>query len=140
VINALLFPSMPYDTAKHIAPISILAAQPSVWCNQRLAAQDVAGVLLALFRQEPDKIPYGSIGRARCRTWPMASLAISARPTWRICRFGLTGRRHGAAARRCAGAVLPAGSVAELGNAGKLKMLAVTSARRSPLLPDSCRP
>ena len=33
-------------------------------------------------------------------------------------------------------AVLPAGSVAELGKAGKLKMLAVTSAKRSPLLPD----
>ena len=33
-------------------------------------------------------------------------------------------------------AVLPAGSVAELGKAGKLKMLAVTSATRSPLLPE----
>ena len=30
VINALLFPSMPYDTAKDLAPITILAAQPSV--------------------------------------------------------------------------------------------------------------
>src|SRR5262245_41867004 len=30
VINALLFPKMPYETEKDIAPISILAAQPSV--------------------------------------------------------------------------------------------------------------
>jgi tripartite-type tricarboxylate transporter receptor subunit TctC len=33
-------------------------------------------------------------------------------------------------------AVLPAGSVADLGKTGKLKMLAVTSAKRSPLLPE----
>jgi len=33
-------------------------------------------------------------------------------------------------------AVLPAGSVVPLGREGKLKMLAVTSPQRSPLLPD----
>src|SRR6476620_10043176 len=50
VINALLFPSMPYDTSKQIAPITILAAQPSVLvATNSLAAKDVAG-LLALIK------------------------------------------------------------------------------------------
>src|SRR5688572_21561287 len=30
VINAMLFAKMPYDTAKDIAPVTILAAQPSI--------------------------------------------------------------------------------------------------------------
>jgi tripartite-type tricarboxylate transporter receptor subunit TctC len=30
VINAILFPKMPYDVAKEIAPVTILASQPSV--------------------------------------------------------------------------------------------------------------
>src|SRR5262245_51714733 len=63
VINALLFASMPYDTAKNIAPITILAAQPSVLvATNALAVEDVAG-LLATLKQQPDGITYGSIGR-----------------------------------------------------------------------------
>ena len=79
VINALLFPSMPYDTAKNIAPITILAAQPSVLvATNGLAARMSAGVL-ALIKQEPDKITYGSIGRGSLSHLAMASLAISAK-------------------------------------------------------------
>ena len=137
VINALLFPSMPYDTAKHIAPISILAAQPSVLvATNGLAAQDVAGVL-ALFRQEPDKITYGSIGRGSLSHLAMASLAISAKANLAHLPFPGSPAAVTALLRGDVQvAVLPAGSVAELGNAGKLKMLAVTSAKRSPLLPE----
>ena len=104
VINALLFPSMPYDTARDIAPISILAAQPSVLvATNGLAAQDVAG-LLALLRQEPDKITYGSIGRGSLSHLAMASLASECQGepgASAVC--GLAGRRDGPAARRRAG-------------------------------------
>ncbi len=132
VINALLFPSMPYDTAKDIAPISILAAQPSVLvATNSLAAQDVAG-LLALLRQEPDKITYGSIGRGSLSHLAMASLAMSAKANLVHLPFAGSPAAVTALLRGDVQvAVLPAGSVAELGKAGKLKMLAVTSARRS---------
>jgi tripartite-type tricarboxylate transporter receptor subunit TctC len=137
VINALLFPSMPYDTAKHIAPISILAAQPSVVvATNSLAAQDVAG-LLALLRQEPDKITYGSIGRGSLSHLAMASLALSAKANLVHLPFAGSPAAVTALLRGDVQvAVLPAGSVADLGKAGKLRMLAVTSARRSPLLAE----
>jgi tripartite-type tricarboxylate transporter receptor subunit TctC len=136
VINALLFPSMPYDTSKHIAPITMLAAQPSVLvATNSLAAQDVAG-LLALIRQEPDKITYGSIGRGSLSHLAMASLAMTAGVNLAHLPFPGSPAAVTALLRGDVQvAVLPAGSVADLGKAGKLKMLAVTSAKRSPLLP-----
>ena len=49
VINALLFPKMPYDTAKEIAPVTILASQPSVLvANPSLAASNVAELVSLL--------------------------------------------------------------------------------------------
>jgi len=137
VINALLFASMPYDTAKDIAPISVLAAQPSILvATNSLAAHDVAG-LLALLRQEPDKITYGSIGRGSLSHLAMASLALHAKANLVHLPFPGSPAAVTALLRGDVQvAVLPAGSVAELGKAGKLKMLAVTSAIRSPLLPE----
>ena len=137
VINALLFPSMPYDAAKDITPISILAAQPGVLvATNGLTAQHVAG-LLALLRQEPDKITYGSIGRGSLSHLAMASLALSAKANLVHLPFAGSPAAVTALLRGDVQvAVLPAGSVADLGKAGKLKMLAVTSAGRSPLLPE----
>jgi tripartite-type tricarboxylate transporter receptor subunit TctC len=137
VINALLFSSMPYDTAKNLAPITILAAQPSVLvANNDIAAKDVGGVL-ALIKQEPDKITYGSIGRGSLSHLAMASLAMNAKVNLVHLPFpgspaAVTALLRGDVQL----AVLPAASVGELGSGGKLKMLAVTSAKRSPLLPE----
>jgi tripartite-type tricarboxylate transporter receptor subunit TctC len=104
VINELLFPSMPYDTAKQIAPITILAAQPSVLvATNSLAAQDVAG-LLALIKQEPDKLTYGSIGRGSLSHLAMSSLVMTAGGKLGASAIsGLAGGGYGAAARRRAG-------------------------------------
>jgi tripartite-type tricarboxylate transporter receptor subunit TctC len=137
VINALLFSNMPYDTAKNLAPITILAAQPSVLvATNDIAAKDVGGVL-ALIKQEPDKITYGSIGRGSLSHLAMASLAMNAKVNLVHLPFpgspaAVTALLRGDVQL----AVLPAASVAELGSGGKLKMLAVTSAKRSPLLPE----
>ena len=80
VINALLFPSMPYDTAKDIAPITILAAQPSVLVAPIRASPPGSWPdLLALLKQEPAKITYGSIGRGSLSHLAMESLAIKAK-------------------------------------------------------------
>jgi tripartite-type tricarboxylate transporter receptor subunit TctC len=137
VINALLFPSMPYDTAKQIAPITILAAQPSVLvATNSLAAQDVAG-LLVLIKREPDKLTYGSIGRGSLSHLAMASLLMTAGVDVPHLPFPGSPAAVTALLRGDVQvAVLPAGSVADLGKTGKLKMLAVTSAKRSPLLPE----
>ena len=137
VINALLFPKMPYDTAKDIAPISVLAAQPSVLVISPGVAADSVESLLAAMKREPDKFTYGSIGRGSLSHLAMASLAMKAGVT--VVHLPFQGSPAAVTALLRGDvqmAVLPAASVAPLAAEGKLKLLAVTSPRRSALLPD----
>jgi len=137
VINHLLFAKMPYDTAAEIAPISVLAAQPSILVtNPAVAADSVAG-LIALLKQAPDKFTYGSIGRGSLSHLAMASLAMKAGAN--VVHLPFPGSPAAVTALLRGDvqmAVLPAGSVAPLAAEGKLKLLAVTSPKRSPLLPQ----
>lgn len=137
VINAILFPKIPYETDKDIAPISILASQPSVLVvNPGVAADGVEG-LLAAIKREPDKFTYGSIGRGSLSHLAMASLAMKAGVN--VVHLPFAGSPAAVTALLRGDvqmAVLPAASVAPLGTEGKLKLLAVTSPQRSRLLPN----
>jgi tripartite-type tricarboxylate transporter receptor subunit TctC len=136
VINHLLFAKMPYDTGKDIAPISILAAQPSLLAvAPGVAADSVAG-LVAAIRRDPDKFTYGSIGRGSLSHLAMASLAMKADA--KVAHLPFQGSPAAVTALLRGDvqmAVLPAASVAPLAAEGKLRLLAVTSPRRSPLFP-----
>ena len=137
VINALLFPSMPYDTAKDLAPITILAAQPSVLVAYPGVAANSVGEVLALLKADPAKFTYGSIGRGSLSHLAMEALAIKAGV--KLVHLPFAGSPAAVTALLRGDvqlAVLPAGSVVALGREGKLKLLAVTSPQRSPLLPD----
>jgi tripartite-type tricarboxylate transporter receptor subunit TctC len=137
VINALLFPSMPYDTAKDLAPITILAAQPSVLvAHPGVAATSVAD-LITLLKTDAAKFTYGSIGRGSLSHLAMEALAGKAGVKIVHLPFAGSPKTVTALLRGDVQlAVLPAGSVVPLGREGKLKLLAVTSPQRSPLLPD----
>jgi tripartite-type tricarboxylate transporter receptor subunit TctC len=137
VINALLFPKMPYETAKDIAPISILASQPSVLVLSPGVAADGVESLLAAIKSAPDKYTYGSIGRGSLSHLAMASLALKAGVNLVHLPFqgspaAVTALLRGDVQM----AVMPAGSVASLAAEGKLRLLAVTSPQRSSLLPS----
>ena len=135
VINALLFPKMPYETDKDIAPISILASQPSVLVVSPGIADGVES-LLAAIKSAPDKYTYGSIGRGSLSHLAMASLALKAGVNLVHLPFPGSPATVTALLRGDVQmAVLPAGSVVALAAEGKLRALAVTSPRRSPLLP-----
>lgn len=136
VINALLFAKMPYETDKDIAPISILASQPSVLVVNPGITADSVESLLAAMRREPDKFTYGSIGRGSLSHLAMASLAIKAGVS--VVHLPFPGSPAAVTALLRGDvqmAVLPAASVAPLAAEGKLKLLAVTSPKRSALLP-----
>src|SRR5262245_44027354 len=136
VINALLFPKMPYETEKDIAPISILASQPSVLVLSPSVAADGVESLLAAIKSAPDKYTYGSIGRGSLSHLAMASLALKAGVNLVHLPFPGSPAAVTALVRGDVQmAVMPAGSVAPLAAEGKLKLLAVTSPQRSPLLP-----
>jgi len=136
VINHLLFAKMPYDTGKDIAPITILAAQPSVLTLAPNVAADSVESLIAAIKREPDKFTYGSIGRGSLSHLAMASLAIKAGVNLVHLPFpgspaAVTALLRGDVQM----AVLPAASVAPQTGPGRLKLLAVTSPQRSALLP-----
>jgi tripartite-type tricarboxylate transporter receptor subunit TctC len=136
VINALLFPKMPYETERDIVPISILAAQPSVLVLSPGVAADSVESLLAAIKSAPDTYTYGSIGRGSLSHLAMASLALKAGVNLVHLPFpgspaAVTALLRGDVQM----AVLPAASVAPLAAEGKLRLLAVTSPQRSPLLP-----
>jgi tripartite-type tricarboxylate transporter receptor subunit TctC len=136
VINALLFPKMPYETEKDIAPISILASQPSVLVVSPGVAADGVEGLLAAIKSAPDKYTYGSIGRGSLSHLAMASLALKAGVNLVHLPFPGSPATVTALLRGDVQmAVMPAGSVVPLATEGKLKLLAVTSPQRSPLLP-----
>ena len=137
VINAMLFAKMPYETAKDIAPITILAAQPSILVtNPNAGAKNVTD-LLGMMARDPDNFTYGSIGRGSLSHLAMASLAAKAGT--KVVHLPFAGSPAAVTALLRGDvqiAVLPAASVVAHGREGKLKMLAVTSPERSPLLPD----
>jgi tripartite-type tricarboxylate transporter receptor subunit TctC len=137
VINALLFPSMPYETAKDLAPITILAAQPSVLVASPGVAASNVTELIALLKADPGKFTYGSIGRGSLSH--LAMEALTSKAGVKVVHLPFAGSPATVTALLRGDvqlAVLPAGAVVPQGQAGKLKMLAVTSPERSRLLPD----
>jgi tripartite-type tricarboxylate transporter receptor subunit TctC len=137
VINALLFPSMPYDTGKDLAPITVLASQPSVLVAYPGVAADSVPDLIKLVKADAAKFTFGSIGRGSLSHLAMEALAIKAGVKIVHLPFAGSPKAVTAVLRGDVQlAVLPAGSVVSLGREGKLKLLAVTSPQRSPLLPD----
>jgi tripartite-type tricarboxylate transporter receptor subunit TctC len=137
VINHLLFARMPYDTEKDIAPITILASQPSILTLAPGIAADSVESLLAAIRREPDKFTYGSIGRGSLSHLAMASLAMKAGVN--VVHLPFQGSPAAVTALLRGDvqmAALPAASVAPQAGPGKLRLLAVTSPARSPLFPD----
>ena len=137
VINALLFSKMPYDVASEIAPITILASQPSVLVAHPGVQAASVPELLALLKRDAASFTYGSIGRGSLSHLAMESLAGKAGV--KIVHLAFPGSPATVTALLRGDvqlAVLPAASVVPLGREGKLKLLAVTSPERSPLLPD----
>jgi len=137
VINPLIMSTVPYDPAKDIAPISIVASQPSVLAiHPDLSAKSVKE-LVDVLRKDPGKYNFGSIGKGSLSH--LSVEALLARSGTRAAHVVFPGSPAAMTALMRGDvqlAILPAGSVVEQGRAGKVRMLAVTSPKRSALLAD----
>ncbi len=137
VVNPLIMKTVPYDPAKDITPVSHIASQPGALVVS--ADSDIATVegLLAKLKSEGEKITYGSIGKGSVSHLAMALIAsqVGAKPA-HIPFAGsppaITALLRGDVQM----GVLPLGAVGELAKEGKLKILAVTTPRRSSFVPD----
>jgi tripartite-type tricarboxylate transporter receptor subunit TctC len=135
--NPILFKTMPYDSSKDLAPISLLATVPTVLVVHPGFAAASVSELIAQAKARPDAMNYGSAGNGSGNhlTTEMFMRAAGIRAQHIPYKGG------GAVMADLVGgqisfvfAVLP--TAHPFISSGKLKALAVTSPQRNSALPD----
>jgi len=136
-INTLLFAKLPYDPHKDIAPITQLVTQPSVLAvNPSLGVNSIAE-LVSLLKKNPGKYNFASIGNGSLSHLAMEAIAIRAGAQLVHVPYASSPQAITAVIRNDAQiACLPAIAVTPQASAGAVKILAVSTALRSPYLPD----
>jgi tripartite-type tricarboxylate transporter receptor subunit TctC len=134
-INTLLFSNLPYDPRKDIVAVTQLVTQPSVLAvNPELGVNGVAE-LLALLKKYPGKYNFSSVGNGSLSHLAMEAIAIKAGAQLVHVPYPGSPQAIMAVIRNDAQlACLPAISVTP--QAAAVKILAVSTAKRSPFLPD----
>jgi tripartite-type tricarboxylate transporter receptor subunit TctC len=136
-INTLLFSKLPYDPKTDITPITQLITQPSALVvNSNVMVKDVQE-LVALLKREPGKYNFGSIGNGSLSHLAMEAIALAAGAKmvhipYASSPAAMTAIIRGDVQMGC----LPAISVTPHVASGAVKILAVSTAKRSPYLPD----
>jgi tripartite-type tricarboxylate transporter receptor subunit TctC len=136
-INTLLFSKLPYDPEKDIAPITQLVTQPSALVvNADLGVNSLAE-LIALLKREPGKHNYGSIGNGSLSHLAMEAIVQKSGTEVQHVPYpgspqAMTALLRGDVQVAC----LPAIAVTPHLASGKIKILAVSTPKRSAYLPD----
>jgi tripartite-type tricarboxylate transporter receptor subunit TctC len=136
-INALLFGKLPYDPNKDLALITMLATQPSVLAiNGNLGVSNVPQ-LVDLIRRNPGKYNFGSIGTGSLSHLAMEAIAIKSGTQLLHVPYASSPQAVTALIRNeVQMACLPATSIVPQVSTGAVKILAVSTAERSALLPN----
>ena len=135
-INPLLFGKMPYDPARDIATITMVATQPSVLAVNAQLGVDSVTDLIGLLKKNPGKYNYGSIGNGSLSHLAMAAVALASGTAIVHIPYASSPQAMTALVRGDVEiACLPAISVTPQLASGEVKILAVSTAERSALLP-----
>ena len=136
-LNTLLFAKMPYDPFTDLALVTRLTDQPSVLAVNADVPARTTAELVALLKREPGKFNYGSIGNGSLSHLAMEAIALKSGTQLVHIPYGSSPQAVTALIRGDVQIVcLPAISVVSQVQTGKVRALAVTSPKRSPLLPD----
>jgi tripartite-type tricarboxylate transporter receptor subunit TctC len=135
--NRALYRSLPFDTLRDFAPISQVAVIPNlIVVHPDLPSRDIAG-LIEHAKRNPGKVFYGSAGSGT--SLHLAAALFAARAGVEMVHVPYRGGAP-AATDLIAGKIqmLASPLVEVIGavRAGQLRPLAVTTAKRSPLLPE----
>lgn len=136
-INPALYPNLPFDMLRDLAPVSLVAQIPSgLVVNPAVPATTVAE-LIALARKQPGKLHYGSGGSGTTLHLSGALFALAAgvnltHVPYKGTAPAITDVASGQV--EMIFAAIP--SVLPLVSAGKLRLLAVTTRARSPAVPN----
>jgi tripartite-type tricarboxylate transporter receptor subunit TctC len=135
-INALLFSKLPYDPKKDLALITMLVTQPSALAiNSSLGVNNTAA-LIDLIKRNPGKFAYGSIGTGSLSQLAMEAIALKTGTKLVHVPYPSSPQAIQALLRNDVQMVcLPAISIVPQLGGGTIKLLAVSTAERSALLP-----
>lgn len=136
-INTILMSKLPYDPKKDIAAITQLVTMPSaITVNPSLNVNSVAE-LVAQLKKEPGKYNFGSIGNGSLSHLAMEAIGIKSGAKMVHVPYPSSPAATTALIRGDVQlAAMPAIAVTPHAEAGKVKILAVTLAKRSPFLPN----
>jgi tripartite-type tricarboxylate transporter receptor subunit TctC len=136
-INTLLFAKLPYDPRKDLTLITLLVTQPSVLAvNAALGVNDTRA-LIDVIRRNPGKYAFGSIGVGSLSHLAMEAIALKSGTQLVHVPYPSSPQAVTALLRNDVQMVcLPAISIMPQLKSGAIKVLAVSTAERSPLLPD----
>jgi tripartite-type tricarboxylate transporter receptor subunit TctC len=136
-INTLLFPSLPYDPRKDLTLITLLVTQPSVLAvNTALGVTDTRA-LIDVIKRNPGKYAFGSIGAGSLSHLAMEAIALKSGTQLVHVPYPSSPQAVTALLRNDVQMVcLPAISIMPQLHSGAIKVLAISNAERSPLLPD----
>lgn len=136
-VNPALYPKMPFDTLKDLAPIGMVASSQHVLVvNPKLPAQNLKE-LLTLLKQNPGKLTYGSAGNGS--TMHIAPELFKATSGTFITHIPYRG--GGPALSDTAGGQVDmsfpvASAAAQFVQSGMLRGIGVTGTKRSSLMPN----
>ena len=140
-INTLLFGKLPYDPRKDLTLITLLVTQPSVLAVHAGLGVDTTRAMIDLIRRNPgERNPgeyvFGSIGAGSLSHLAMEAIAVMSGAQLVHLPYPSSPRAMTALIRNDVQMVcLPAISVVPQLGSGAIKVLAVSTAERSALLP-----
>jgi tripartite-type tricarboxylate transporter receptor subunit TctC len=136
-INVSLIPNLPYDPLRDFVPLTQATQFPNaIAVNPRVPAQDLRQ-LIALARKQPGKLSYGSDGNGTASNLGMELLKAEAG----IFMTHIPYRGGAAMLNDLAGGQIDVGitglpAVLPIAKAGRVRILAVTTAERAPAAPE----
>jgi len=136
-INTLLFSNLPYDPKKDLSLITMLVTMPSALAVNASLGVKTTAELIELIKHNPGKYAYGSIGTGSLSQLAMEAIALKAGTKLVHVPYPSSPQAIQALMRNDVQMVcLPAISITPQLAGGAIKMLAVSTAERSALLPD----
>ncbi|MGE8687288.1 MAG: Bug family tripartite tricarboxylate transporter substrate binding protein [Achromobacter sp.] len=136
-INPSLYPSLPYDTRRDFAPVSLVATLPMLVAAPLKTPADTVAELIAYGKSHPGKLSFASAGNGN--TSHLAAEMFKNQTGADMMHVPYKGSGPAVVALLGGEVSLMFDSISTSlpqVRAGKLKAIAVTGERRSPLLPD----
>lgn len=137
-VNAVLYPKLPYDTVKDLAAVTMLGEQPNILVVHPSVAAKSVGDLLQLAGAKPGQITYGSGGVGS--NSHLATVLFVQKAKVNLLHVPYKGL--GPAITELVGgqvqlAISNVSTALPHIRAERLRLLAVTTAKRFPLFPDT---